>query len=451
MVSLGTRQPGRGRIVALMILLAALAFSGPGLHPAAAQGGSFAAFVNPSGQLIVSDTTGGYRWIVTYPGEMLAAPIGYTWSPAGDRLLFAINLGAEISLRVGSVATQSVIEIGRLPAGSISGGVWTPDGSGVFAASNDQIAYFDASGGGSAVLIAGGGPVTLISPYASDRPYLPRESSLSPDGRFLFYQTGDGRYVTAALDGSAVYPLAGANDSAARGSGLWADGAPLVAYWGYEATALLSVTHAATGATLTLDSGRAAPITPLAWFERAPILVYRDVTGFVRAADVGCLLSACGDNPLLAGVEFMPPTAADVQIISGYGIYRDGVNVYAVPTTCIFSGGCGAQTVLLAANAVPGLPIHAAGGRLAYTAFSADPNNPADRSATVVDLTCLNTGACGGQPLISGALAGLLADDGRSLIVDGPGGLSIVSLTGGTTVSLSDYSGGALLLTARWN
>ncbi|MCS7071464.1 MAG: hypothetical protein NZM00_08170, partial [Anaerolinea sp.] len=341
MVSLGTRQPGRWRLIALAALLAALVFLWPGDNLATAQGNSFVAFANPSGQLIVSDTTGGYRWIMTYPGEALASPIGYTWSPFGDRLLFAINLGAEISLRVGSVATQSVIEIGRLPAGSISGGVWTPNGSGVFAAANDQIVYFDANGGGSALLVAGGGPVTLISPYANDRPYLPRESSLSPDGRFLFYQTSDGRYVIAALDGSAVYPLAGANDVNARGSGLWADSAPLVAYWGYEATALLSVTNAATGATLTLDSGRAAPVTPLAWFERAAILVYRDVTGFVRAADVGCLLSVCADNPLLAGVEFMPPTAADVQIISGYGIYRDGTGIYAVPAACIFSGDCG--------------------------------------------------------------------------------------------------------------
>lgn len=451
MVILGMKQPGRWWVIALVTLMVALAVPRLGVVPVSGQGGSYAAFVNPSGQLIVSDATGGYRWIVTYPGELLADPIGFNWSPAGDRLVFAVNLGAEISLRVGSVASQSVMEIGRLPAGSISGGAWTPNGSGVFAASNDQIAYFDANGGGSAVLVAGGGPVTLISPYADDRPYLPEESSVSPDGRFLFYQTGDGRYVAAALDGTSLYTLAGANDVNARGAGLWADTAPLVAYWGYEATALLNVTNAATGATLTLDSGRAAPITPLGWLDNVTVLVYRDATGFVRAADVGCLQSACGDNPLLAGVEFMPPTATDVQIQGNYGLYRDGSSLYAVPTACLFGGACAAQTIALSANAVPNLPVHASGGILAYTAFSADPNNAADRTVALVDLACLNTGSCAGQPIVNGALAGLVAPDGRSLIVEGASGLSAFNLATAAAAYLSDYSGGALLLSARWN
>src|SRR5215470_6015853 len=97
-----------------------------GIAPVSAQGSANAAFINSSGQLIVSSGDGSYRWIVTNPGESLASPLGFTWSPDGRRLFFAVNNGA-VSLRIGDLASQSVAEIGQASGSAITGGQWTPD------------------------------------------------------------------------------------------------------------------------------------------------------------------------------------------------------------------------------------------------------------------------------------------------------------------------------------
>ncbi len=144
------------------------------------------AFVNSSGQLVVASGDGLARWIVANPGETLAQPLGFTWSPDGRRVFFAVNAGGAASLRVGDVASQSVAEIGQA-SGALSGGQWTPDGRSVLVGADNALLAFPADGGGPAVLQQFGSQVRLISPYANDRPNLPAAQSLSPDGQFVFF------------------------------------------------------------------------------------------------------------------------------------------------------------------------------------------------------------------------------------------------------------------------
>lgn len=424
-----------------LIVFAALtvyAFAAP---VEAQSGGRYAAAVTASGQLIVSDPAGTYRWIVTNPGEALAAPIGFAWSPRGDRLAFAVDLGGTISLRVGTLAAQTTVEIGQLPAGAVSGAAWTPDGAGVFAASSGQIAYFDAGGAGTAGVVASGTPVTVLSPFANPRPYLPQPASVSPDGRSLFYQNGDGRYALIALDGSTALALTGANEANATGAGLWADTGPLVAYWGYEATAVLNVTHAGNGQTLTLDSGRSAPVPPLAWLPGTTTLIYRAADGVIRAADVGCMAVGCPANPLEAGIDLLPSSAADVQPTADgtLVVYRDGGAVLAVPTSCLAAGTCASAGVVVGLEVAPDRPVHVGGRVLAYTAGG---------SVMVADLGCVSAGACAATPVLAGS-AGLVAPDGSAVIAAVADGLAIIDLRTGTTAYLADA--GSTLLAARWN
>ena len=424
-------------LVAIFLLITVL--------PLLAQNGGLVAFVNGSGQLVVSSGDGAYRWIVTNPGEFLVDPVGYNWSPGGDRLFFAVNLGGEASLRVGDVNSQSAVEIGRVPNSNLSGGTWV--GNGVVVGTADGISYYDSSSGSVSGLITGQGSVSVISPFGNDHPNLPQPSSVSPSGDYLFYQQGDGRYAVAALNGSTAFPLPGANEANARLTGLWSDGSGLVAYWGFEGNSVLSVTDAGSGSTITLDSGRATPITPLAWRENSNQLLYRDGAGMVRAADVSCLFSGCGANPLESGIEVMPASASDVQTEGDWAFYRDGDGVFAVWLGCVDSGACLGSAVTLGSTA-PGTFIHADGGILAYTGYSADPNNPNDRDVRVVALNCLSSGACSSQSVLGGAVAGLVSPDGSSVVVEQVGvGLNVLNLSSLSTTYLSD---GGELVTARW-
>jgi hypothetical protein len=423
-------------LVAIFILTAVL--------PLQAQAGGLVAFVNGSGQLVVSSADGAYRWIVTNPGEFLVDPVGYNWSPGGDRLFFAVDLGGEVSLRVGNVNSQSAVEIGRVPNINVSGGVWA--GNGIVVGTADGISYYDASSGVVSGLITGQGSVNVLSPFANDQPNLLQPTSISPSGQYLFYQQGDGRYAVAALNGSTAFPLPGANEANARLTGLWSDG--LVAYWGFEGNSVLSVTDAASGSTITLDSGRATPITPLAWRENANQLLYRDGAGMVRGADVSCLSSGCGANPLESGIEVMPASATDVQTEGDWAFYRDGDSVFAIWLGCIDAGACVGSALTLGSTAAPGTMLHADGGILAYTGYSADPNNPNDRDVRVVSLNCLNSGSCSPQSVLGGAVAGLVSPDGSSLVVEQVGvGLSVLNLSSLGTTYLSD---GGELVAARW-
>ena len=425
-------------LVAIFILLTAL--------PLQAQNGGMVAFVNGSGQLVVSSGDGAYRWIVTNPGEFLVEQVGYNWSPRGDRLFFAVNLGGEVSLRVGDVNAQNAVEIGRIPNSNLSGGIWV--GNGVVVGAADSINYYDAANGTVSGLITGQGNVSLISPFANDHPNLPQPSSISPSGDYLFYQQGDGRYAVAALNGATAFPLPGANETNARLTGLWSDNSGLVAYWGFEGNSVLSVTDAASGSTITLDSGRATPITPLAWRENSNQLLYRDGAGMVRAADVSCVLSGCGVNPLENGVEVMPASASDVQTDGDWAFYRDGDGVFAIWLGCVDSGACAGTAITLGTTAAPGTLLHVNGGVLAYTGYSANPNDPNDRDVRVVSLNCLNSGSCSPQSVLGGAVAGLVSPDGSSVVVEQVGvGLSVLNLSSLSTTYLSD---GGSLVTARW-
>jgi hypothetical protein len=427
-----------------VVWLVAIVF-GSAVLSATAQDAARVAFVNGSGQLVVSSGDGTYRWIVTNPGEILANPLGYSWSPNGDRLFFAIDMGGEVSLRVGDAASQSIVEIGRVPNDNLSGGAWTA--SAVVVGAGEQISAFDASTGAVTDWITGQGPVKLLSPYVNDRPNLPAVSSLSPSGEYVFYQQGDGRYAVAALGGGG-FALPGVNDADARLNGLWADSAPFVAYWGFEGNSILSVTDAASGATVTLDSGVTTPIMPIGWQSGTSQLLYRDGVGVVRLADLSCLSSGCGANPLESGVEFLPASAADVVLNGDWAFYRDGAGVYGLWLGCAASGTCAGSAVQLGDNAVPGAMIHAAGGMLAYTGYGADANNAYDREVRIVALGCVNSGGCSAQSALTGAVSGLVSPSGESVVVEQVGtGLSILNLS---TLSTSFLSDGGLLATARW-
>lgn len=418
----------------------------------AAQQNARVAFVNSSGQLIVSSVDGYMRWIVTNPGEVLVDPVGYTWSPDGTRLFFAVNLGGEVSLRVGEANTQTVRELTRTTASTLSGGEWSPDGSGVLVGLGDRAVFVSAADGSFFELTPASGEVTVRAPFADDQPQQFSAQALSPDTRFLFYQGTGGQYAVQSLGGASAFSLSGVNDANARGSGLWADSAPLVAYWGYAGNSTLSVTDASNGATITLDSGRSTPITPLAWRPATTQLLFRDGTGFVRAADVGCVSTGCDPNPLQTGTEVLPPTATDVLVDENWLYFRDSSSLFALPIACIDTATCSSSALVLDAATAPNTLMDIANGVLAYTGYSAYSNDTNDRDVRVIVLDCLNSGVCAPQSVLSGANAGLLAPDGRALVVEQIGaGISILDLTNGATIALTDSLGGAGLSSARWS
>lgn len=410
--------------------------------PVSAQGAPLVAFLNSAGQLVVSSGDGGYRWIVTNPGEMLVQPFGYTWSPDGDRLAFAVSSGGAVSLRAASVGAQSVSEIAQISSGQVMGGAWA--GGSVLVSAGGQIALLDTTSGASAPVSEMG---AVSSGYASARPNLPIPSALA--GNFLLYQQGDGRYAVAARDGSFAQPLNLTNDFDAPQSGLWSPSAPLVAYWGYSGSSALAVTNAGSGATVQLDSGRSAPIPPLAWVGTR--LIYRGADGLVRLADLGCLTNnGCAGDELSRGSELLPASADEVQTDGTWVFFLNGSAVQAVNLNCVGAGSCLSAAQTIGENAAPQARVHASGGTLVYTAYTSDPNNPNDREVRGVDLGCLNSGACQPVTVLGGAVAGLVSPDGRYVIVEQLGsGLSSLDLASGNLAYLSDA--GAPLLKARWN
>ncbi len=344
------------------------------------------AFTNSSGQLIVSSGDGSSRWIVTNPGETLTGdPV---WS--GSRLLFGIAQADSSSLRSADPASQTVSEIGQVS--------------------------------GSA-------------------------RSISPDGKFVFYQQPDGSYGVAAVGGSlTTLPLS--NDLGARSSGLWADSAPLVAYWGYAGNSVLGVTNAATGRSVTLDSGRAAPITPLAWLPNTSILVFRDTSASFRSADVACLINGeCSPNPLESAIAL---ASADAAVTDGTWLYfRSGEQIDAVNLSCIAAQNCLNSAVTLAGNAAPQTAPQVGGNTLLYTAYQQNPNDPNDREVRALDLSCLSSpSSCAPQPILEQAVAGAVSSEGRFAVVQVNGGLQSLDLSSGKQTYLADQ--GADLDGAIW-
>ncbi|NDJ61891.1 MAG: hypothetical protein GYB67_12245 [Chloroflexi bacterium] len=422
--------------------------------PASAQAANRVAFVSSSGQLIIGSGDGGFRWIVTNPGERLVPSLGFTWAPRGDQLFFAVDQGGEVSLRIAEIAAQATLEIGRVGGSGLSGGEWTADGRAVLIAANDAIRLYAADGSGPTAVVTGQGAVRVISPFVTERPNLPTQRSLAPDDRYLLFQGAGGRYAVQTVSGGSPTITALTNNADAAQVGLWSDVAPLVAYWGSSGTSQVAVTNAATGETLTLDSGRTAPITPIGWRPGTTQLAYRGADGGVRLADLGCLEAGCGSNPLNDGVALLPATAANIQLDQDWAYFSDGEAIQALGLDCAAAGNCQNAAFTLGANAAPQTLMHIAGARLVYTAYTQNATDITDREVRLLDLGCLNNpSSCAPQPVFGGAVAGLLSADGAFVTISIRGdGIYALDLARIDTAYLTDLvSGTDLLLTARWN
>lgn len=366
------------RLIAVLLIGGGLIFM---TAPLGAQGNdALVAFANSAGQVIVSSGDGSFRWIVTNPGEFLAEPFGYAWADDGATLLIGVDQGGFVSLRAADVRSQRATEFAQ-----------------------------------------------VASPLIS----------VSPDQRYAFHGSSGGYGLTDLNSGTtAALPLTA---DSSGGVGLWSDSAPLVAYWGYQGNTALVVVNAQTGAALTLDSGRASPILPLAWRPGRAQLLFRNA-GEVRLADVSCLASGgCSNNPLESAVNLLPSGVNAVAVDSNNVYFQSGAVVGAVSFNC--TADCPASAQLIAADGASQGGIAAAGGRLVYTANGG--------VVSAVDLGCLNGGACQPSPVANSAVSGGLSSNGGFVTVQQNGGLFSLSLAAGSTVALSDS--GATLADARWN
>lgn len=360
-------------VLALLIFVAAL-----WAIPTSAQGsGEMVAFLNSAGQVVVSSGDGSYRWIATNPGEIVAQPFGFAWASDGRTLLIGVEAGGVVSLRAADVASQSAAEFAQVSAPLIS---------------------------------------------------------VSPDRRYAFHGQGGGYGLTDLQTGGALaLPLAA---DSSGGVALWSDSAPLVAYWGSQGNAVLAVVNAQTGESALLDSGRAAPVLPLAWRPGNAQILFRSA-GSVYAADVRCLLSGCGANPLGSAVDLLPAGVTDVAVDSSNAYFQSDTVIGAVSLNC--TANCPAAAALAAADAGAG-GVAIGGGLLVYTSNGG--------AVSAVDLGCLG-GAC--QPLVlaNGATAGAVSSGGRYVVIAQGGTLSALDLATGSAVYLADA--GTRLEQMVWN
>ncbi|MCB9460905.1 MAG: hypothetical protein H6670_14730 [Anaerolineaceae bacterium] len=409
----------------LWILLVALALA----IPAYAQGAPLVAFTNSSGQLIVAGADGVTRWIVTNPGETLDPTLGYTWSPDGSRLFFAVDLGSAVSIRIGDPATMSVTEVGQA-AGDVSGGQWADNGLLVF---------------GSDVAIPG--TITINGTVAS--PYTQNARSLSPDGNnaiLLF----DGSGIALQRPNGGIDAL-GPNTTALNA--IWSDTAPIVAFSGQtsDGTPNLMAFNVSNDQVAMLVGG-SLPMEPIAWVPNSAGLLYRDTTGTIRFADVACLQSGCSSNPLETGAQILPASAQNVVIAGNAVVYTDGNQLKGVPIACAQSNDCNARTVIIDSQTSPRTGVFVAGNRVIYTGYQSDANNQADRHVRTVDASCIASANCQPQPLLNGAVAGAISDDSSAMVADILGsGVHIVNLSNLTTLYLTDSGYSNVVQSARWN
>lgn len=373
--------------------------------PVSAQNTPTLAFINNSGQLVVSSGDGNNRWIVTNPGQSLSNSLGFAWAQDGT-LLFALNNN---SLFQGTVANMGLNPVDTLPE--------------------------------------------YIAPLQgfANRPNLPLPQGTSPDGNYAFVWS-NGAYFLVDLRSNNNTQLIGSNEQTARISGLWADSTPLVAYWGFDGNSILSVTHAPSQNTISLSSNSQIPVTPLAWLPNSTRLLYRDQNGMGRLADVSCVSNGCGSNPLESGVNVLPASASSVQVDNNRAYFVDGETVKGVDLNCVNANNCLDSAFNIGTKVVPLSMMHVSGGRLAFTTYTNAANNPTDRTIQIVNTNCLP--GCQPQTVLTSAVAGLLSPDGAYLMVDiADNGLNIVGLASGNVVYLSGSMGGQLgagLVFARW-
>jgi hypothetical protein len=374
-----------------------------------AQSNSMLAFLNGSGQLVVSSGDGATRWIVTNPGQYVDESLGFAWTADGN-LNFALTGAGGFS---GVPNTQAITPVDTSDMMNMS--------------------YLRGM---------------------SSRPNIAQPQGLSADGQYAFVSDSE-RYFVVALSSNAVSQLPIGGNGNAQSSGLWADNAPLVAYWGLDnniSSTALSVFHAPTQNMIIADSGSSIPMPPIAWQPNTTRLIFRTATGDVQMADVGCVVNGCADNPLERGVSVAPSSANHIQVTASHVYYVDGEQAFGVDFGCIQNNNCLDSRFVIGEAVVPLSMIHVSRNRLVYTSYTSDPNNPSDRTVQLVDLTC--TPNCPPQPILNGAMAGLLSSSADYLMVDIVGeGLNILQVTDGSLVYLTDTMGdqlGAGLNTARW-
>lgn len=374
-----------------------------------AQSDSLLAFLNGSGQLVVSSGDGATRWIVTNPGQVIDDSLGFSWTAEGD-LTFALKGAGVYS---GEPNTQAIVpvESGDMSNLSVLRGV-------------------------------------------TNRPNMIQSQGISSDGQYAFV-ADSGRYFLVALNTNDAIQLPITGNTTAQRSGIWADNAPIVAYWGVDgntSSTALSVIHAPTQNVIVADSGSSIPTPPIAWLPNTTGLIFRTATGDVQIADVGCVVNGCANNPLSNGIPVAPSSANHIQVADTHIYYVDGEQVIGVDLSCAGSSTCLDSGFVIGERVVPLSMIHASNDRLVYTSYTSNPNDPSDRTIQLVDLTC--TPDCPSQPIYNGAVAGLLSPSADYLMVDIAGqGLNILQLSNGSLVYLTDTMGGQLgagLTTARW-
>ncbi len=372
-----------------------------------AQSNDLLAFLNGSGQLVVSSGDGNTRWIVTNPGQVIDSTLGFDWNAEGN-LVFALEGYGAFE---GDPSTQAINPLENA----------------------EDLAFLRG---------------------LRNRPNDAQPNGVSADGRFAFAWS-DGRYFVVPVGTTSGFqlPLVGKND--AQGSGLWADNTPLVAYWGFDndsGSTGLSIFNAQTNTDITALSGTSIPIPPIAWQPNSTRLVFRTGTGDVYLSDVGCLVSGCSANPLETAVPVAPSSASNVQVTADHIYYMDNQQIFGSDLSCASNNTCIDSRFVVGNNAVPLSMVHTNGNRLTYTAYASNPNDANDRIVQRVDLSC--TPDCQPQSTLNGAMAGLLSASGNFLMVDINGqGLNILNISSGGLVYLTDTMGeqlGAGLTTARW-
>ena len=422
------------------LLLAGLMVILGGAFGVAAQGQPLVAFTNAAGQLVVTSAGSGYRWVLTNPGEILSPALGFNWAHNGDRLFFAVDQGGEVSLRAAEVSSQNAVEIGRLPNANLSGGEWTPDNSGVLVSSGDRLTWYPVAGTATDIL-AGQSGLAMRTPALDSRTGW---RALSPDARTLIYRDAYGASVALPLTGGGPVTLAAGVDPSAAG-GLWADDGGLVALAGGNQIVAYSPS---SGALAQAAGASAMPPAPLIWLPGSSALLYQDGAGSVRAADLACLRSGPCD-PFAAALPVLPASARGLRVVNSSLVYLDGEAINSVPLSCLSTGGC--APVLVASAAAPGTGLDVQGPLLAYTAYTANPNDPADREARVLDVNCLSAGGCAPRTIAGAAQSGALSPGGQALVLFSPAGLTLADLASGAQSPLSDPAAGQSTRSARWN
>lgn len=400
------------------------------------------AFINSSGQLVISSADGATRWIATNPGEQLYKALGYTWSPDGTQLFFAVERAGLISLRIGQVRAQTSVEVAQVAAPAYGGEWVNADQVRVISGEGDALYSTNSTTAAVPALSA------IASPFNTTQPNLVNARAISPAGN-AFFGLRDGEYVLGRGDNAQSLGLR--NQADARNSGLWSG--DWVAYWGTQSAtgqSALAVTHAASGQTAALSSDSSTPLQPIAWLTTGPSLIYRDPMGQLRVADFACLQSGCDGSPFDAAITILPASASEVQVVDQMIYFRDNATIQALDSACIAENACLDRRITLAQNAAPRTLVHVVGQTLVYTAFAQEATNPADRSIQRLDTACLPD-ACEPRLVLPDAVAGLLAPSGQYVVAEVIGdGLYTLRLSDLNPVFLAEVVENDALVYARW-